>query len=61
MDEADGAVVISEAEKVDEVSDVMDGVESIGGDGDFRAETANVDDECEVNKLGLSCAELRPA
>ena len=54
MDEVDGVVVRAEAETVDEVGDVMDCVaiqESIGGVGDSRAETAIVDDECEVGNI----------
>ena len=45
---------ISEAETVDEVDDVMDGIAvkvGIGGDGDSRAETAKVDDKCELNNV----------
>ena len=49
MDEVDGVVVRAEAETVDEVGDVME--ESIGGVGDSRAETAIVDDECEVGNI----------
>ena len=48
-EEIDGVVVRAGAETVDEVSDVME--ESIGGVGDSRAETAIVDDECEVDNV----------
>ena len=49
MDEVDGVVVRAEAEAVDEVGDVME--ESIGGVGDSRAETAIVDDKCDVDNV----------
>ena len=49
MEEVDGVVVRAEVEAVNEVGDVME--ENIGGVGDSRAETAIVDDECEVGNV----------